>query len=196
MIDFKSNEIIQNYSTVGDTLKSARIEQGKILTRISKKINIDIKYLEALERNDYHELPNGLYCEKILKRYADFLNLDSKSIKETLLQERNVIKENPKKLDIFLTKKIKWKNFIVFPKFGKGLVIIFLTLTCFTYLLFALQYVFSPPELVILNPAQNNLVTNKKNIVINGISDPETKVKINNKLVLVGRDGRFLKSKY
>lgn len=193
MIAFKSNEIIQNYSTIGDKLKNARIEQSGILEKISRKINIDVKYLRALEMNDYNKFSDNFYCKKILKKYVDFLNLDFESINNLLLEEMNIVKVNHKKTDIFLTKKIKWKNFIIFPKLSKGIIIIFLVLTCLSYLWFTLQSVFSPPELAILNPVQNNLVIDEKYVIINGVADPETKIRINDNMVLSDTDGEFSK---
>ncbi len=198
MINFKLSTILQNHKTVGEQLKLKRIEQNRTIKKISKKINIDSKYLNALENGDYHKLPNGLYGKKILKKYVEFLKLDAIEINNLFLQEKDTearqktqntlkIKNN----NIFSIQKTKWQNFIIFPKFGKGLIIGFAIIICFSYLWISLQNIFLPPKLAIFTPQQNNLIINQNNITIKGKTEPKTKIKINNKLVLNNNNGLF-----
>ncbi|MFQ5929692.1 MAG: helix-turn-helix domain-containing protein [Acidobacteriota bacterium] len=64
----------------GQYLKSVRNMKGLSLKRISEDTKVSIRYLEALEGEDYGKLPQGAYLGFILGTYARALNLDPQSV--------------------------------------------------------------------------------------------------------------------
>lgn len=189
MNSFKKNRVSYDYETAGEQLFLARKKQNLKLKKISKKINISVEYLNFLENGNFDKLPEGIYREKILKKYSHFLGLDSDKVVEIFTKEKNINSSPEKKIPNI--NKIKSRNFLIFPKLIKNLLVVFVILVCFSYLAFYLNNVVSPPKLVINSPENNNLILDKKQIIVSGKTSPEANVYINNKNVLKDNLGNF-----
>jgi cytoskeletal protein RodZ len=70
-------------SSLPERLLSAREEKGVDLYRAERDTKIRARYLGALERGDYRELPGSVYTKGFLRNYALYLGLDPD---EVLLQ--------------------------------------------------------------------------------------------------------------
>ncbi len=75
-----------------ERLYTARERKGVDLYRAERDTKIRARYLAALERGDYKELPGAVYTKGFLRNYALYLGLDPD---EVLLQWRNE-RGNPK----------------------------------------------------------------------------------------------------
>ena len=64
-------------NSVGNSLKQARVEKKLTLDEVSKALHIRIKYLEALEANNFDLLPSQAQVRGFLRLYADFLHIDN-----------------------------------------------------------------------------------------------------------------------
>ncbi|MBG9367990.1 helix-turn-helix domain-containing protein [Streptococcus sp. NLN64] len=64
--------------TIGEVLRLERIHQGKKLSQIQKATDIQLEYLEALEKNDFDQMPSPFYARSFIKKYAWELGLDDK----------------------------------------------------------------------------------------------------------------------
>jgi len=62
--------------TLGDKLKSERENKGFTLAAISRDTNLPIRYLEAMEREDFSPFPGETYLIGFLRNYSDYLGLD------------------------------------------------------------------------------------------------------------------------
>lgn len=67
----------------GEILRETRVSLGLTLEAAEEETKIRRKYLEALEREDYEQLPGRVYAKAFLRTYAKFLGLDS----EVLIRE-------------------------------------------------------------------------------------------------------------
>ncbi len=65
---------------VGQILKDTREEKRLTVRDIVKETNIPLKYVLALENEDYGQFPAETYTVGFLKTYADFLKLDTGNI--------------------------------------------------------------------------------------------------------------------
>ncbi len=63
--------------SIGLTLQQARQKRRLKLETIGKKTKISIRYLKALEAEDWDAFPAPTYVQAFLRNYANFLNLDS-----------------------------------------------------------------------------------------------------------------------
>jgi cytoskeleton protein RodZ len=68
--------------TPGNVLKSERERQKKPLKEVARKLKINIKYLEAIEDDDYAVLPAEVFARSYIRLYADELDLDSTKLLE------------------------------------------------------------------------------------------------------------------
>jgi cytoskeleton protein RodZ len=57
-------------ATIGEQLRLAREERGIGLREISNQTRISMRYLEAIESNDYKRLPGGIFNRSFIKAYA------------------------------------------------------------------------------------------------------------------------------
>lgn len=72
---------------IGGILKQARLSQGKKIPEVSQILCIRKAYLEAIENNDYANIPEFPYGIGFIRSYADFLGLDSSLIIQKYKEE-------------------------------------------------------------------------------------------------------------
>lgn len=65
---------------IGDALKEAREERGLTLRAVEDATKIRLKYIKAMEDDDFSVLPGRVYAKAFLRTYAKYLGLDSESL--------------------------------------------------------------------------------------------------------------------
>lgn len=65
-------------ATIGEQLRLAREERGIPLREISDQTRISVRYLEAIEANDYKRLPGGIFNRSFVRAYARHVGYDEK----------------------------------------------------------------------------------------------------------------------
>lgn len=65
-------------TTIGEQLRLAREERGIALREVSNQTRISMRYLEAIETNDYKRLPGGIFNRSFVKAYARCVAFDEK----------------------------------------------------------------------------------------------------------------------
>ena len=65
---------------IGETLRQARLAAGIDLEDVEQTIRIRIRYLHALETEDWGVLPGDAYARGFLHTYADYLGLDGTAL--------------------------------------------------------------------------------------------------------------------
>jgi cytoskeleton protein RodZ len=83
-------------TTIGEQLRLAREERGIALRDICDQTRISIRYLEAIESNDYKKLPGGIFNRSFVKAYARYVGFDEKQAVEGYSQ---VMREQGKPVD-------------------------------------------------------------------------------------------------
>ncbi|UKP17088.1 helix-turn-helix domain-containing protein [Streptococcus pneumoniae] len=66
--------------TIGEVLRLARINQGLSLYELQKKTEIQLDMLEAMEADDFDQLPSPFYTRSFLKKYAWAVELDDQIV--------------------------------------------------------------------------------------------------------------------
>ena len=69
-------------ATLGQKLKDERLRQGKQLRAISDDLRIGTRYLEAIETEDWKQLPGGFFNRSFIRQYAQALGFDPSKIEE------------------------------------------------------------------------------------------------------------------
>lgn len=192
MTNFKSNNISLGNESVAEQLSKVRQEKKLKLKEIAKKLNINYKYLKALEKGEYNKLPTGVYGKNFLREYALFLGLDSNELVEIFKQEIN-IQQNPEQQQLFSKQRVKKREFLAVPKIIKSIVIVIITVVFFIYLGISLKKIISPPNLLIYSPLED-VTTEKKSISVIGQTDPEAQIVINGEQILSNINGEFSKT--
>ncbi|UOB21439.1 helix-turn-helix domain-containing protein [Macrococcus armenti] len=78
---------------IGQKLRSKRESLGMTLIDLEKKIKIQKKYIEMIEKNDFNRLPNPDYTRGFIEKYASAVNLNGSELiqqHESELPERKI----------------------------------------------------------------------------------------------------------
>ncbi|HEX8888392.1 MAG TPA: helix-turn-helix transcriptional regulator [Pyrinomonadaceae bacterium] len=73
-------------ASFGEQLRLAREARGITLRHISDQTRISIRYLEAIEADDYKRLPGGIFNRSFIKAYAKQIGFDEKEAVEGYLR--------------------------------------------------------------------------------------------------------------
>jgi cytoskeletal protein RodZ len=192
MIAVKNNKITTDLDQLGEQLRRTREEKRLKLEEVAAQVNINLKYLAALENGQFDCLPAGVYGKNFLRQYAQFLGLD---ISEDLAAIKSEADGQAKKKQPFLftARAARPTRGIAIPRVAKNALIVLSVSACLLYLAVCFNRVTSPPQLVLDNPA-NDLVTNESSIEIAGTAEPEARVTVNDEFVLTDSVGKFVKT--
>jgi len=179
MIFFKTKKI-NAHNNIGQLLKEARAKTGLSLKIISKHLGISAKYLEALENNKLSQIPGPIYVKNFLKKYGAYLGLDLNYSDSCLENKKNSLFHH----------KTEKKFFINLPSVIKKISFILIVLILFIYILKQINFITTPPKITINYPPDSLIVYNNF-LIINGQTEPEVKIKINQEDVLLQPDNTF-----
>jgi cytoskeletal protein RodZ len=73
---------------LGERLAAARERKGVDLYRAERDTKIRVKYLAALERGDFRDLPGSVYTKGFLRNYSLYLGLDPEDVLRQWRRER------------------------------------------------------------------------------------------------------------
>jgi cytoskeletal protein RodZ len=68
----------------GTILRRARSQQGLELAELAARIKINLKYLEAMEADNWKNLPGGFFYKSFVRQYAGALGLSAEEIEAAL----------------------------------------------------------------------------------------------------------------
>ena len=74
-------------SSFGETLKRERELRQISLREISEATKISLRYLDALEKDDFRHLPGGVFNKGFVKAYAQFIGVDPEAMAMAYLEE-------------------------------------------------------------------------------------------------------------
>lgn len=74
-------------TTFGEELRRERELRGISLREVAEATKINIRFLEALERNDFASLHGGLYNRGIVRAYCEFIGVDAEGMVNAYLLE-------------------------------------------------------------------------------------------------------------
>ncbi len=83
--------------SIGEKFKKRREEKGLFVEQIARDTNISKKYIDAIENENFSEMPGEAYLIGFLRSYAEYLDIDPEEIvsiyKNTKIQEQPVPEE-------------------------------------------------------------------------------------------------------
>jgi cytoskeletal protein RodZ len=74
-------------SSFGEQLRRERELREISLREVSEATKISLRYLQALERNDFEHLPGGLFNKGFVRAYCEFIGVDAESMVNAYLYE-------------------------------------------------------------------------------------------------------------
>ncbi len=73
----------------GEELKRERELREITLREVSESTKINLRYLEALERNAFENLPGGVFNRGFVRAYSKFIGIDPESMVDAYLLQEN-----------------------------------------------------------------------------------------------------------
>lgn len=175
--------------TVGQILKEARENKLYTLEDIEKHTKIRVEMLEALEKDDFDKLPPLTFIQGFIKNYGKFLGLDASKLLAVFRRDYEAKKHPPMVMES-LKKPIENKKFFLQPSHLIGLTVVLIVLCFFAYLWVEYRQFAGSPDLVLNSPAEGQTVEIPA-VIVEGKTDPDAKVKINDQDVGVDQEGKF-----
>lgn len=174
---------------VGDILKGARQRENWTIEKAAHSLGIAVRYIKSLENNDYSALPGKIYTKNFIKKYAELLNLNPKSLLIQYLQEekKQIISAKDNTRSWFVQRLAHLRST---PHFLRQAIALTLIAILLIYLGLELKGIFSPPPLNLINPLEG-LVNTEANLLVKGWTLPETNVQINGRQVVSSVKGLF-----
>ncbi|OGE30914.1 hypothetical protein A2631_04500 [Candidatus Daviesbacteria bacterium RIFCSPHIGHO2_01_FULL_44_29] len=175
--------------SVGQLLKDAREAKFYTLEEIEKHTKIRKELLTALEKDDFSKLPPLTFIQGFIKNYGKFLGLDTEKLLAVLRRDYETHKHPPVVLETFANPMHQTK-FRITPARILGAVISLVIITFFAYLWFEYRQFVSAPPLTVTSP-QDQQTVDIPQVLVEGKTDPEVKIKVNDQDISVDQEGKF-----
>jgi cytoskeletal protein RodZ len=162
---------------VGQIFKQEREEKELSLEQIADEIKVPLSFLQALEDENYQDLPEGLYPSLYVRKYANYLDLNQE--KMLAFFRRDYIKKEE-------SAKLSFSSFAWGQKWVKYVGVGFIIAIFLMYLGYQYWTYVRPPGVKI------NLVNfSEQGHVLTGKTNPQATLKIDDEVILLNDDGTF-----
>ncbi len=174
--------------SIGEILKEERQRHRLSLEKLSQKTRIKLKYLQALEDNQFEKLPAATFVKGYIKIYSQLFGFDHQPLIALL---RRDFKESVKGQLVpreFIKPVLKKRQFwgpAVFVVLGLALTF----MTLISYVGYQWYQLTQPPSLEIINPTEDSLVAAR--VSVTGQTDVDAIVTVNSQPVALQADGSF-----
>ena len=170
-------------------LRAAREEKKLTLQDIEKGTKIRLKFLSAIESDEFGIMPSQSYVKGFVKNYSEYVGLNSKTV---LAFYRRQTVDAPKShlLPKGMAAPLNRSAFQLTPGKFIFMMVSVLVALFLTYLFFQYQTLQKPPSLVVDSPTNQEVFADTRVDVL-GKTESDATVTINGVSVLVRQDGKF-----
>jgi cytoskeletal protein RodZ len=182
---------IPGIETLGEKLRQHRETSGLSRAKAARLANISVSYIEKLENNAYGSMPADIYAINIIKSYAELLRLNPAMVADLYQKEKILfLKTRARKAQLVIGRLGRILNNFLNPRTLKYLITLSLLAAVLAYIGLEASKITAPPEVQIFSP-EDNLVTTESQITIQGKTDKEVSVLVNNRPLLSDQAGNF-----
>jgi len=157
---------------LGEVLRAAREAKGIDLIRVERDTKIRERYLSALERGEYRELPGAVYTKGFLRNYGAYLGLDPEYLIDlyrletaSSAAERPVSPRPPRPIAVR-----RRRTFVVTPGAVAAAILTILVGAFVAWLGYEFVNFARTPELRIVQPAGDVAAHTADTITIRGVT--------------------------
>lgn len=177
---------IAHTQSVGGLICEARRRADKTIEECARHLSIPPRYLRALEKENFADLPGLIYEKNFIKRYAEFLRMRPQPLVAMWVDLRQGA-DNPKPEFV---SRVQWWDLFQGPLFWRrsGIVAFILVLT--GYVGGQLVEMVSPPQLVLQSPGVGQVMA-EPGLVVVGTAAKSATIQINGQLVPTDDSGQF-----
>ncbi len=177
--------------TLGEKLKILRKDRRLRVQDLSRKINVKVTYIEALEGGRYDKLPTRVYVKGFVRSYAQFFGVPEDVLLDLFEREYSIYQNiYHKDVEEEVNKLPKVPRLVLTPRIIVVIVGFFVLASVGLYLYFSVDNFVSSPWVVVDEPAYGSTIENDKAIV-RGKTRNNSRVFINEQQIFVNNDGVF-----
>ena len=182
---------------LGEVLRAAREAKELDLVRVERDTKIRERYLSALERGEYRELPGAVYTKGFLRNYGAYLGLDPEYLIDlyrletsATSAERQTAPGPPRPITVR-----RRRTFVVTPGAVAAAILTILVGAFVAWLGYEFVNFARTPELRITEPAGDVSAHTEPTITIRGVTAPDAVITVSglpeNPSTTADADGNF-----
>jgi cytoskeletal protein RodZ len=180
---------------LGEVLRTAREAKGVDLARVERDTKIRERYLSALERGEYRELPGAVYTKGFLRNYGAYLGLDPEYLIDLYRIETGAVTvERPAVAPRPLAAR-RARALVLTPNVVAAALLTIAVGGFIAYLAYEFVNFARQPELTITDPVGNVSGYTDDTITVRGITAPNATITVRglpeNPTVVADEHGAF-----
>jgi transcriptional regulator with XRE-family HTH domain len=162
---------------LGDTLRQARERKGLDFAAVERDTKIRARYLSALERGDYHDLPGAVYARGFVRNYGQYLGLDPEYLLDLYRLEADGLEPaTPRRLPQPIVTRAR--AFVITPSALLAATLTVLVAIFVVYLGSQLATFARTPELRIIDPEGDVLDHPELTYTVRGVTEPNSRIAV------------------
>ncbi len=163
---------------LGEVLLAAREAKGVDLYRAERDTKIRVKYLSALERSEFRELPGAVYTKGFLRNYAMYLGLDPDAVLDQWRREGGAARPTGPMIIAPQPLEAPRGGFTFTPGVLVAAVLTLIVVAVGGYIALQLARSVQPPMLSVTSPGAVVSTIDADHVLIAGTSDRNVTVTI------------------
>jgi cytoskeletal protein RodZ len=182
---------------LGEVLRGAREAKGADLPRVERETKIRAKYLSALERGEYRELPGPVYTKGFLRNYGLYLSLDPEYLVDLYRLETTggVADRAGSGAEPRRRRRRRTRTFVVTPGAVVAAILTIVVGAFIAWLTYEFVNFAGIPELRITQPPGDVAALHETQIEISGVTAPDARISVDglgeNREVMANHQGDF-----
>ena len=162
---------------LGTVLRTAREARFIDLARVERDTKIRIRYLSALERGDYRDLPEPIYTRGFLRNYGLYLGLEPEYLIDLYRLESGAAVERPSMPSQRRSVAARQgRSLVVSSSVVVGAILTLLVVAFVVYLVGEFVTFAGTPDLRVTDPATDVLAWEGAQYTIRGVTEPNSTV--------------------
>lgn len=174
---------------IGEKLRESREAMNLSLKDVEKATRVASKYILALEEHQFSKLPEAIYAKNFVRALSRHYGLDPDSMTDALAREMVAVM-GVNASNNSLIERLQAKNLIATPAVIKMGLLGVACLAFVSYFAFSVHSILRPPKLIVHSPLDSQ-VFGVRQVVLEGETDPEVELTVNQEAVLIEVDGSF-----
>ena len=177
--------------TLGEKLRILRKDRHLRVQDLSRRINVKVAYIKALEEGQYDNLPTRVYVKGFVRSYAQFFGVPEGVLLDLFDREYSIYQNiYHKDIEEEVNKLPKVPRLVLTPRIIVAIVGFFVLSAVGLYLYFSVDNFVSSPWVVVDEPVYGSTIENNK-VVVRGKTRNNSRVFINEQQIFVNDDGTF-----
>jgi len=187
--------VTEELHKLGEVLRAARESKGVDLARVERDTKIRTRYLSALERGEYRDLPGAVYTKGFLRNYAHYLGLDPEYLTDLYRLETDGTAAPAVAAPPHPMRARRARALVVTPGAIAAAILTLGVVAFIGYLGYEFVTFARTPDLRVIEPAGDVAGYHQSQYTITGVTEPNSRITVDglreNPVITADAQGRF-----